>query len=91
MKVLDNNDPITLNYLSKIGEVIVTLNYLESLVELAIWEMLGEIGKTADLQGVGRRITYSLEFVQKVDLLRSLIVEIYGEERAKNFKVPIRH
>lgn len=82
-KILDNQDPKTKEYLAKIGEVVVLLNHLEAMVEFWIWELINAHG---DSQQIGRRVTSPLDFEQKVQLLRSLIVERYGEEKARKFK-----
>lgn len=82
MKIFNTKDPKTIDYLVKIGQVVVAFNFVEQLVELLIWEL---INAKDDVQGVGRRITNRLEFQEKADLLRSLIVERVVEERAKEF------
>lgn len=83
MKVLDNQEEKTKEFLCKIGEIVVTLNHLEEMVCFYIWELVSASGNT---QGVGRRITVNLELIEKIDLLRSLIIERQGEEKAKVFK-----
>ncbi len=86
MKILDLNDSNTKEFLQKIGQVIVEVNHIESLVELLIWPLIDAKGnKDGSAQGIGRRITVNLSFMEKADLLRSLVVERKGEEFAKKF------
>ena len=86
MQVLDENDPKTKDFLVKIGETVVVFNHLESMVEFNIWELIAASGNAHVRQSIGKRITTTLEYMQKVDLLRSLIVERFGEEKDKLFK-----
>jgi hypothetical protein len=85
-KILDNQDPETKEYLAKIGEIVVLLNHLEAMVDFWIWELINADGNAGVKQQIGRRITSPLNFEQKVQLLRSLIVERYGEEKVREFK-----
>ena len=85
-KIIDSQDPKTKEYLTKIGEVVVLLNHLESMVDFWIWELISAGGNASTKQQIGRRITAILNFEKKVQLLRSLIVERYGKEKAKEFK-----
>lgn len=87
MKIIDSTDPKTQEYLQKIGRVIVELNFIENFVELLIWQLIGakEVSNVNDEQAVGRRITVNLSFIEKADLLRSLVVERKGEEFTKEF------
>lgn len=86
MKILDFNDPNTKEFLQKIGQVIVEVNHIESLVELLIWSLIfTNRNKEDNAQGIGRRITVNLSFMEKADLLRSLVVERKGEDFAKEF------
>ena len=85
-KIIDNQDPKTKEYLTKIGEVVVLFNHLEDTVDFWIWELINAGGNANIKQQIGRRITSPLDFEKKVQLLRSLVVERYGEEKAKEFK-----
>ena len=85
-KIINNQNPKTKEYLTKIGEVIVLLNHLESMIDFWIWELINAGGNASMKQQIGRRITSPLNFEKKVKLLRSLVVERYGEEKAKEFK-----
>jgi len=91
LKILDNQDSKTKEYLAKIGEVIVTFNYLESaIIDFWIWELICAGKNINDIQGIGRRITTLLTFRQKADLLKSLVIEIFGEKKAKLFSKPYK-
>ena len=68
-----------------IGEVIISLNDLESSIDFWIWELLGTNGTPSDKQVIGRLVTNKLDFIGKADLLRSLIVHRSGEDKAKIF------
>lgn len=81
-KVLNSHSPKTKDYLAKIGEIIVLLNHLELTVEFFVWELISASGNT---QAIGRRITTPLEYMEKVNLMRSLLVERVGEEKAGEF------
>lgn len=83
MKIIDPSDPTTKEYLARIGEIIVELNFLENWLEFFSWELIQAKG---NLQKIGRRITYNLTFIQKLDLLRSLLVERTGEGNAEEFR-----
>jgi len=85
-KILDNTDTTTKEYLAKIGEVVVLLNHLESNIDFWIWELIGAKENAHDHQNIGRRITLQLEYMQKVDLLRALIVERHGEEKGRELR-----
>lgn len=85
MAILIEKDKKTQEYLAKIGNIIVSLNQLESLIDLLIWELISPNGNANNKQRIGRLITLNLEFMQKADLLRALIVERYGEEKGKSF------
>ena len=85
-KIINNQDPKTKEYLTKIGEVVVLLNHLESWVDFWIWELINANGNASIKQQIGRRITSPLDFKQKVQLLMSLFVERCGEVKAKEFK-----
>jgi hypothetical protein len=84
-RILDNKDPKIREYLAKIGEVIVLLNHVEASIDFLIWELIGANGNAHDVQNVGRRVTLLLEYMQKVDLVRALIIERHGEEKGKEF------
>lgn len=81
----NTKDSTTKEYLSKIGEIVVSLSSLEHMMEFWIWELISAAGTARDIQWVGRRITTPLEYMQKLDLLRSMLVERLGEEVAKKF------
>lgn len=82
MKIVDPDNPESKEYLAKLGELVVVFNALELFTDTFIWELIDAKGSQ---QGIGRRITVNLEFQQKLDLLRSLLVERYGQEKAKRF------
>ena len=75
--------PKTKEFLAKIGEIIVLLNHLESMVEFFTWELIGSKGNAHDVQNMGRRITLPLDYKGKIDLARSLVIERYGVEKEK--------
>lgn len=85
MKVIDKSDPKTKEFLEKIGEAIVMLSHLEAMIEFVVWELIGAKGDAGVKRTIGRHITYKLEFKQKADLLRALIVEKFGEGKGKEF------
>jgi len=85
MKIIDKSDPKTREYLEKIGEVVVMLSHLEAMMEFIMWEFIGAKGNASDRQTIGRQITHKLEFMEKADLLRALIIERYGEKKGKEF------
>ncbi|MBI4096438.1 MAG: hypothetical protein HY425_01845 [Candidatus Levybacteria bacterium] len=89
MKIIDKSDPKTKEYLEKIGEVITMLSHLEGMMEFVLWEFIGAKGDAGVRQTIGRHITHKLEFMQKADLLRALIIERYGEEKGKEFTLDI--
>lgn len=82
MKIVDPDNPESKEYLAKLGELVVVFNALELFTDIFIWELIGAKGEQ---QGIGRRITVNREFQEKLDLLRSLLVERYGQEKAKRF------
>lgn len=81
----NKNDIKTKEFLSSIGEVIISLNDLESSVDFWIWELLGADGTPSDKQVIGRLVTNELDFIGKADLLRGLIVHRLGEDKGKDF------
>lgn len=81
-KVLEPKTGKTRDYLVKIGEIVVLLNHLEQVIEFFTWELINASGNA---QEIGRRITTPLDYVEKVDLMRSAIVGRFGEEKAKEF------
>ena len=81
----NSTDPKTKDYLAKIGEVIVTLNGLERDISFWIWELLAASGTPAEKQVIGRLVTNPLDFMGKINLLRSLIVHRLGEVKGKDF------
>jgi hypothetical protein len=80
------NDPNTKEFLAKIGEIIVSLNALENNVDFWIWELLSASGTPAEKQVIGRLVTSPLDFMGKVNLLRSLVVHRLGEEKDNDFR-----
>lgn len=66
-------DPKTKEYLAKIGEIVVLLNSLESVVEFIIWKSI-----TRD-QVIGRTLTRDLTYISKVRLLKTLLMQKLGE------------
>ena len=70
-------------YLKTLGEIIVEFNRLEASMEFNIWAYLFG-GRNA--QNFGRRVTYELKFIQKLDLLQGCVFEREGEEVANEFK-----
>lgn len=85
-RILNTEDPIAKEYLAKIGEVVVLLSHLEAGVEFWIWEFVNAKGDAKVKQLVGRRITSPLDFEQKLQLLRSLVVERLSEKKVEEFK-----
>ena len=78
--MIDNSEQKTNNYLAKIGKIIILFSQLEQTVEFFLWELIDAKG---DSQNIGRRITTHLDFVEIIDLMRSIIVERYGEKKQK--------
>ncbi len=86
-QILDSTNPKVKEYLAKIGEIIVTFNFLESQMDFYIQELVKPVHSHAGLsQRVGKRITTMLEFSQKTDLLLSLIIERSGKDEGTRFK-----
>lgn len=89
MKTVDLSDETAKEFLIRIGKIIVDFNHLESIVEMVILQLInikkGTDENSEDEQSIGRRVVEKLFFMQKIDLLRSLIVGRKGEEFAKKF------
>ena len=85
--LIDDNNDTTKFFLEKIGKIIVVFNHLEFWIDFWIWELVSPSGSAYGRQEIGRRITNSLSFEQKVSLLSSLITERLPEEKIKAFKI----
>ncbi|MDD2482797.1 MAG: hypothetical protein PHE32_03775 [Candidatus Shapirobacteria bacterium] len=77
----------TKEYLASIGGIVVCLNHLEHFIEFMIWELINpKVDNANKSQLIGERITVNLEYIEKLELLRSLIIERKGIEKAEEFK-----
>lgn len=86
-QVLDTSNTKVKEYLAKIGEVIVTFNFLESQVDFWIQHLLNPNHPHAGYsQMLGKRVTVLLNFSQKAKLLLSLVIERNGNEKGVTFK-----
>lgn len=86
---LDTQSPDTQRCLAKIGEIVIKLNMLEGRVEFWIWQLIAANGEGLDKQTIGRIITTPLSYYQKVQLLKSLIMERSGVPLNKTLKTII--
>ncbi len=84
-KVLSPEIGKTKAYLEKIGKIIVLFGHLEMIVDFFIWELINAGNTTREVQSIGRRITTPLDYKSKINLVRSIIVERLGEDKAKEF------
>ncbi len=83
--LLDTSDPKTKEFLSKIGEVVVLSRHLESIVEFFMGDLINPEGESIVKQNVTNSIVKNMEFLEKLDLVRDLIVQRIGVESQKRF------
>ena len=80
--IYDIKDPDTQEILTGIGQVVVMFNYLENeIVQHIEYIIYGEIDWKTKLYDFTKYTVTGLEYIEKIDLLRSLIIEKYGEDK----------
>src|SRR3954454_17477914 len=72
---INTSDPESQKYLMKIGEIMVKFSLLEQVIELWVWELIDANGLAAKKQSIGSSVTMHLEYDEKLELLRSLVIE----------------
>ncbi len=83
--LLNPTDLKTKEFLAKIGEIVVLSRHLESIIEFFIEDLINPEGKPIMKQRVTDSIIRKMESLEKLDIVRDLIVERVGIESQKKF------